>query len=84
MIHDGKDNKDDNNATVGEITMCPALRKACNPSIILAAISQDMPSSPHLPDEKLKLRAAHMVSEDTEKKVGEPGFKSSSVSHQGS
>lgn len=84
MIHDGKDNKDNNNATVGAITMCPALCKACSPSIILAGISQDMPSSPHLPDEKLKLRAAHMVSEVTGKKLGEPGFKSSSISHQGS
>lgn len=45
--------------------------------------SQNMPSSPHSTDEKRKL-STNTLSEVTGKKSGEPGFKSSSISCQGS
>lgn len=64
MISDGKDNKDNNNAT---ITMRPALGKARNLSIILCITSRDRLYSPHFTDEKLKLRAVDRLSEGTGK-----------------
>jgi len=55
LVKDGKHNKNNKNAKVCVVTVCPALGKAQNLSKILRVISWERLYYPHLTDKKLKL-----------------------------